>query len=415
MIHRIWLKNFRMLANNRVDLGPFVVLVGRNATGKSTLMSALRFVSALLSDGVDAAIELALDHSGASFRDLCFDPGRPVEMALAISLSHGHYRYEVEVGPDGSDVPVILRESLFFLPEGSDQPSEAESLDRQRSLFGDVELGEVIHANAPRSSGWRKIVGKTPDGKDYFRDEKTEWNNQFRFGPMRSALGNIPEDTDRFPGAIAVRDLLRDNVSMVELDSHKLRMPSPPRSPTTLLSDGANLAVAARALERRDRVAFDQWVAHVADAVPGLAAVDTWERPEDKHVVLRARFEGTHAAPIPSWLLSNGTLRLLALSLLSFAESEERHGIYLVEEPENGLHPLAIQSVFQALSQMRTTQVFVATHSPVFLAQTSMEQLLVFKRGPLGYSEIRRGDEVAEVAGWRDRVVAADLFATGVL
>ncbi len=131
--------------------------------------------------------------------------------------------------------------------------------------------------------------------------------------------------------------------------------------------------------------------------------------------MLRARFEGVHADPVPSWLLSDGTLRLLALSLLAFAETAGQRGLYLVEEPENGLHPLAIQSVFQALSQMRTTQVFVATHSPIFLAQMSLDQALVFRRANNGTAHISRGDEVAALARWRGQVDLPNLFATGVL
>ncbi|MCL2723314.1 MAG: AAA family ATPase [Polyangiaceae bacterium] len=413
MIVRIWVKNFRMLASNRVDLRRFAVLVGRNASGKSTLMSALRFVSTVLSDGVERAVDVALDGSGASFRDLCFEEHKPIAIALVVNLAERYYRYEIEVAQYGSDTPVVKRENLFLLPELPEDATDPSRL--QTSLFGDLELDEVVHQNSPRGARWRKIVGKTAEGKDYFQDEKTDWNNQFRFGPTRSALGNIPEDTDRFPGAIAVRNLLRDGVRMIELDSHKLRMPSPPRSATALSNDGGNLAIAARILEGRDRVAFEQWVAHVADAVPGLTSIDTWERPEDKHVVLRARFDGNHTDPVPSWLLSDGTLRLLALSLLAFAETEDQPGLCLVEEPENGLHPLAIQSVFQALSQMHTTQVFVATHSPVFLAQTSLEEALVFRRGPLGVSQIQRGAELAALANWKERVILPDLFATGVL
>lgn len=406
MIERIWVKNFRMLARNRVDLGRFVVLVGRNASGKSTLMSALRFVSHVLADGVERAVDVALDGSGAGFRDLCFREDQPLSVAVALKLPHGLYRFELEIGPDASGAPVVARENLFRL---ADEPSESTA---QQSLFDD-EIGEVVHHVAPK--GWRKIVGKTAEGKDYFRDEKTDWNNQFRFGPTRSALGNILEDTDRFPGAIAVRDLLRDGVMMVELDSHMLRMPSPPRSPTRLLRDGSNLAVAAHALALRDKVAFDQWVQHVGDAVTGLHAIDTWERPEDKHMVLRAYFRGTHSEPVPSWLLSDGTLRLLALALLAYAETESQRGVYLVEEPENGLHPLAIQSVYDALSQMQTMQVFVATHSPVFLAHTGLDQALVFQRSERGTSHVMRGVEVAALQSWRERVQLADVFATGVL
>jgi predicted ATPase len=414
MIRRIWVRNFRMLAANRVDVGPFAVLVGRNASGKSTLMSALRFMSAVLSDGVEKAVDVAIDSSGAGFRDLCFREQDPIGFALVLRLEEGLYRYELEIGEEpSSGAPVVARENLFKLPE-----SDAEAAAPPQASLFDVDAidpGDVVHRDVPRGSSWRKIVGKTAEGKDYFRDEKTDWNNQFRFGPTRSALGNIPEDADRFPGAIAVRNLLRDGVRMVELDSHRLRMPSPPRSPTTLLSDGSNLAVAARALALRDSVAFEQWVSHVADAVPGLTGLETWERPEDKHVVLRARFDGAHAGPVPSWLLSDGTLRLLALSLLAFAEAAGQRGLYLVEEPENGLHPLAIQSVFQALAQMRTTQVFVATHSPIFLAQMSLDQALVFRRSTHGTAHVSRGNEVAALARWRGQVDLANLFVTGVL
>jgi len=40
----------------------------------------------------------------------------------------------------------------------------------------------------------------------------------------------------------------------------------------------------------------------------------------------------------PSWVVSDGTLRLLALTLLAYAP--DVHGIYLIEEPENGIHPV---------------------------------------------------------------------------
>jgi hypothetical protein len=53
-------------------------------------------------------------------------------------------------------------------------PEDTELTLAQQSLFGDLEDDEVVHANAPRESRWRKIVGKTAEGKDYFRDEKTD-------------------------------------------------------------------------------------------------------------------------------------------------------------------------------------------------------------------------------------------------
>lgn len=409
MIERIWVRNFRMLANNRVDLVPFAVLVGRNATGKSTLMSAIRFISNALSGGVARAVDLALDHSAAGFHDLCFRDSEPLQFAVQVRCPKGVYRYELEIGPDSLNCPAVTRENLFRLPD------DCVGRDLQRSLFGDDEADEVVHQAAPRGFRWRRIAGKTAEGKDYFQDERTDWNNTFRFGPDRPALGSLPEDVDRFPGALAVRNFLREGVILVELDSHALRMPSPPRSESHLVRDGSNLAAAAAALERDDKAAYRQWVNHVSDAIEGLKDVVTWERPEDKHLVLRARFAGTHDVAVPSWLLSDGTLRLMALSLLAYSEREDRGGVYLIEEPENGLHPLAIQSVHSALSQMTTMQVFVATHSPVFLANTSLDQALVFARSPRGSAAVRRGREVADLEKWQTQVQLSDVFETGVL
>ncbi|MSR27236.1 MAG: hypothetical protein EXS06_09515 [Planctomycetaceae bacterium] len=252
MIERIWVKNFRLLAHNRVDLMPFAVLVGRNATGKSTLMAAIRFVSNSLSLGVQAAVDISIDHAGAGLADLCFDPAVPLQFALEVRLVHGLYRYELEIDRDAGGAGFVSRENLFRLP---DSP---QSRQLQPSLFGNDDFDELVHNEAPRSQKWRRIAGKTAEGKDYFKDEKTDWNNTFRFGPNRPALGSLPEDIDRFPGAIAVRNLLREGIVLVELDTHALRMPSPPRSEPYLVRDGSNLAAAA--LDREDAGSYGQWV-----------------------------------------------------------------------------------------------------------------------------------------------------------
>jgi predicted ATPase len=182
-----------------------------------------------------------------------------------------------------------------------------------------------------------------------------------------------------------------------------------------LQADGSNLARAALALRQRDEVLFEQWVAHVRAAVQGLGGIRLWERPEDKKLVLLAEFVGTHAEPVPSWLLSDGTLRLLALTLLSYTPAEPA-GIALIEEPENGLHPLAMQAVYDALSQPpEGGQVMVATHSPVFLAQATLDQALVFRRLADGSALVRRGTEVPELRDWKAKATIADVFATGVL
>jgi predicted ATPase len=270
-----------------------------------------------------------------------------------------------------------------------------------------------IDEHAPK--GWRKVVAKGLTGRDYFRDERTSWNNAFRFGAERSALGSLPEDPERFPVSIGVRDILRTGVRLLELGADELRSPSAPGSAQKLAMDGSNLPHVVAELSARDPDLFQQWVAHLKTGLRGLEDVDVWERPEDKHLVLRARFAGHHDAPVPSWLLSDGTLRLMALTLVSYAADEATRSMIMVEEPENGLHPLAIEAAFAALSTPPgSVQVLCATHSPIFLAQTELEHVLVFRRSSAGFAVVRRGAEVPELRDWKGGDLAG-LFVTGVL
>ena len=408
MIERFWISNYRMLAASRVDLRPFMALVGRNGTGKTTFLAALRFIADLLEADVDAAVSGALGAAGSSFDDLCFDPAKPLTFALQLRVNDRRFRYELEVGSRSATEPkiVVRREALYVI-------GDAEAEAAQASLFGDLFDEPIVHADAPK--GWREVASKTADGKDYFQDERTTWNNVFRFGPSKSSLGHLPEDPERFPGAMAVRKFLREGLRVIDLDTRALRLPSPPRSPTKLFSNGSNLAAAVHALHERDPVLFDQWVKNAARALDGLESIDTWDRPEDRHRVLRATFRGSHGEPVPSWGLSDGTLRLLALTLLAYAEEPDSQEILLIEEPENGLHPLAIQCVYDALHPMDRSQVFVTSHSPIFLAAAALDDVLVFRREESGRARIVRGPELAEAEAWHGRVAVDDLFASGVL
>ncbi|HSG40367.1 MAG TPA: ATP-binding protein [Thermoanaerobaculia bacterium] len=398
-----------MLRANSVALQPFQVLVGQNATGKSTLLGALQLIGDILRGGVRFAVEQV----APSFYDLCFRRTEPIALAVELDIPRSggetrRLRYEIEIGIADEQGLRVLQENLFFLlPSGI-------SSDLQPSLSGEEDL-VVIHEDAFR--GWRRVVGKTREGNDYFRAEKRSGRiNAFRFGLDRSALGNLPEDPDAFPRALAVKNALRDGIRTLSLESAHMRSASPPGATAKLALDGSNLPHVVRAFKQRDPVLFEQWVQHVAAAVEGLAGIDVREREDDKHLVLEATFHGQHREPVPSWLLSDGTLRLMALTLLSYASKDDELDTYLIEEPENGLHPLAIQVAYESLSKPpANAQILCATHSPIFLAQTSLEEALVFRRAAEGYAIVRRGPEIPELQEWSGRVNLADLFVTGIL
>ncbi|MGB9871822.1 MAG: AAA family ATPase, partial [Anaerolineae bacterium] len=105
--------------------------------------------------------------------------------------------------------------------------------------------------------------------------------------------------------------------------------------------------------------------------------------------------------------------RLLALTLLAYLPAE--NVIYLIEEPENGIHPRAIEGVFQSLSSVYEGQVMLATHSALLVGLAKPEQILCFARTERQATDIVRGDEHPALREWRGEVNLSELYAAGVL
>src|SRR5208283_3092938 len=129
-------------------------------------------------------------------------------------------------------------------------------------------------------------------------------------------------------------------------------------------TDGSNLPWVVEELKRGDEGRFRDWIRHLRTALPDLEDLRTVERQDDKHRYLMLKYD--NGLEIPSWMASDGTLRLLALTLPAYLP--EFSGLYLIEEPENGIHPKAAETAFQSLSSVYEAQVLLATHSPVLLS-----------------------------------------------
>jgi len=110
--------------------------------------------------------------------------------------------------------------------------------------------------------------------------------------------------------------------------------------------------------------------------------VEVDDRREILKLMLRDRSGTEHEAR----LLSDGTLRFLALAILE--NDPSAHGVLCLEEPENGIHPLRIPAMLRLLRDLATDpteaidddplrQVIVNTHSPAVVAQVDEEDLLL--------------------------------------
>ena len=102
---------------------------------------------------------------------------------------------------------------------------------------------------------------------------------------------------------------------------------------------------------------------------------------------------------VPGWLLSTGTLRIVAL--LACLRHPKPPPVLLVEEIENGLDPRTIHLLVEeirAAITAGTTQVVLTTHSPYLLDLLDLSQIVVVERED-GQPVFRRPDE-DQLSGW---------------
>lgn len=424
MITRIEALDYRALRYVAQSIGPFQVLVGPNASGKSTFLDVPAFLGDLVQGGLEAAVQgdarlgIAQRAPDASHLVWLRQPGT-FELAVEFAIpearreklpngGHAIARYEVAVRTDAE--LGLTSETLWLKPET--QPATQRA---QPTLFPSPPPRPESLVIAPRRHtprGWKKVVSRGEDPWNVqFSSETSGWNNPFRIGPSKSALSNLPEDEVRFPVATWVKEALAEGVQRVVLSSEAMRRPSPPGRVRAFLPDGSNLPWVADALERSHPEVFAAWLAHVREALPDLDGITTREREEDRHRYLVLRYKSGLEAP--SWLVSDGTLRLLALTLLAYVPGLT--GTYLIEEPENGIHPRAVETVIQSLSSVYDAQVLCATHSPVVMSMAHAKQVLCFARDASGATDIVPGDEHPRLKQWKGEVDLGTLFASGVL
>lgn len=425
MFSRIQTRHYRSLKAVDQPLGPIQALVGPNASGKTTFLDVIGLLSDLVRRRGDVR-ETILARS-AQFNKLVWLGDRglasgPPAFQLAVEAPIPQQvrermdaekqrfelvRYELEIGFNAAapNELGINHETLWLRM-------------RHDPRFAQREMFPCVPAEAPdifitphRSA--RTTMKKVAGGNDNYYPEgaKSSYAPSFKLGRTRLALANIPADEASFPVSSWFRDLLEGGVQNVVLNSQTIRQASPPGLGLRFQTDGSNLPWVIAEL-RKDADRFQGWLDHVRTALDDIVDIDTIERADDRHRYLVVRY--ANGAVVPSWLVSDGTLRLLALTIPAYLNDLD--GVFLIEEPENGIHPRAIETVIQSLSSIYDGQVLIATHSPVALNLLEPAQVLCFAKDETGATDIVSGDRHPALQQWQQgQPDLGVLFAAGIL
>jgi predicted ATPase len=181
-----------------------------------------------------------------------------------------------------------------------------------------------------------------------------------------------------------------------------------------LHEDGGNLAAILWQMRRTHPAHFLEIERHAQAVIPGFSHLVLDPARESKDEVRLEWLGSMTDYPMSPNQLSDGSLRWLALSTLLLQPAEWAPGVILLDEPELGLHPHALErlaGMVQAASC--NTQVVLATQSPFLLNFFSPEQVITIDHDGRE-SSVRRHDSTS-LNGWLKDYSMGELWEKNLL
>ena len=415
MLTRLKVSGFKNLVDVDVRFGPFTCIAGANGVGKSNLLDAIRFLSALASSSlVDAALSIR-DEGGKSgdVRSLFHCVGNHIAERMEFEAEMLVPKIGLDdLGQEAKASTTFLRYSLT-LARRDDSPGSLQIVNEE--LHHIAQGDKAKHLGFPNNPAWRKSVAVGERKSPYIATadgQITIHNDGGSRGKPRSLLAaSLPRtalsaaNAAESPTATLARREMQ-SWRLLQLEPSALRRPDSFSSPAQLGSDGSHLASCLYHLGQSKAAdagsVYAQVANRLAELIEGVReiSIDRDERRELLTLNLTDLDGTTHSARA----LSDGTLRFIALAVLE--RDPEMDGVVCLEEPENGIHPERIPAMLRLLQDIAVDtdsaarednplrQVIINTHSPAVVAQVPDDSLLL----AVPRESIRDGKRIKQLA-----------------
>ena len=364
-ITSISMEHFKGFERARVSLGDFTVLVGTNASGKSNVGDALRFLHgigrancsldeiAFGSWGTSVAPDWEGIRGGAN--DLAYfgTDTFAVEVGFSPGESHGGLTYRIEVRRTAPGRLALASERLVDVKSG-DFVFDSHPPDDPHEQPSDPQFVTV------RFGRHREPI--VPEFQTFRRD--TPVLSQLAWRETRLGTRCPPEHVSAMSALYRVR--------FPDLRPTVMRRPSPVGRHSLADNVAGLSSVLQNICETKGRKSdLLDWLSDLAPIE--ITDIEFILDPSGRIHLYLVDVNG-HKTSAES--ISDGTLRVLALLAMFFGRDSEN--LYFIDELETGIHPTRQHLLVQIIeSRVRegATQVIATTHSPQLLAFLSPESV----------------------------------------
>lgn len=357
-LESIHIRGFKSIRDARVELKGLNVLIGANGAGKSNFIQAF----ALLRAVVDQRLDKHVLQLGGAARLLNGGPKVTSALSLEVAIRLGDVdnQYEVQLIPVPNDTLAIGEErGTFSSPRYSKPFSYSMGAGPQSSLVEEAKRGPNARLLLATMVRWQLF---------HFHDT--------------SPLAQVKQSAD-----------IDDNEA--------------------LRTDAANLAPFLWRLQQRHPESYGTIRDTIRRIAPYFRDFRFRERPGSPRKMLLEWEENGSDRYCDAHTFSDGTLRFICLTTLLLQPNPP--SVILIDEPELGLHPEAIQLLAALMRSVAQggKQLVVATQSVTLVNQLTPEDLIVVDRD--ADQSVFRRPTADEATHWLEHYALGDLWEKNLL
>lgn len=351
MITRLRVRNFKSLRNVDISLGPLNVLVGPNMSGKSNILDVLVFLYQVFfpQAGAQGAGYAFAQRGGPD--EVLWKGGDDKLVVITLESTDDRepdmqYQYSIEI----------------IVGVGGYATVQNESLALSRAGTTTVLLGK--QREAPLA------------GLQYFNTDGKPTGGVGQSGVSAMQYANPGWDGYRFLESAKYWRLYHFLPPFMKESSEMA-------SGQLLSTYGQNVSAWLLWLQTHSPEAFGRLNEVLRDLFPEIIQIKTIPTPDGK-VHLSLEEKGLKRAT-NVWQLSDGFLHLIGLLSLVYVPPPLSGTLFLLEEPENYLHPRLLETLVALLRQIRQevtlskqhlAQILLTTQSPYLVDQFHLDEII---------------------------------------
>ena len=403
-IKKIRVKNFKSFKDMEVELGNLNILIGANASGKSNFVEIFRFLRDIQTSGLDNAISL---QGGEYLRNINADSSE----VLSLEFVSDQRCIDVDCGKDVYEITyefaIVFNDDQSGFEIANDRLTQKCKLfkfSEQEKTYMEIGQGEIIIS---KTGG--KVVTHWEIPPEVLKERGKLFPEAFipKELPPRTLL------LEAQPIALLIPSMLMpvDFISIYDFDPKRPKRSAPILGKAELEENGENLAIVLNNImgKKDEKRKFFNLVKYLLPFVDDVVI----ERYSDKS--LRIRIRETYSEEfLPPFLLSNGTINMIALVLALYFEKNQ---LTIIEEPERDIHPHLISKVVHMMEDASANkQIIVTTHNPEMVKHADPKNLLLISRNKEGFSSISRPHDKEKVKIFLENEIGIeDLYVDSLL